>query len=129
LTGNGKVDRKTLAALAAELHLAEQNHEGPSTRTERRLAAAWAEVLGIPGEQIRRRNHFFDLGGTSLSALKLVITLDRALSLKDLFAQPILADQAELIDRRLERATPLIVGSGRCAENSATAAQQDEGRH
>src|SRR5947207_2529741 len=35
LTGNGKVDRKTLAALAAELDVAKQSHEGPSTATER----------------------------------------------------------------------------------------------
>src|SRR5438876_3380488 len=37
-------------------------------------------------------------------------------SFKDLFAQPILADQAELIDRRLGRGVPAVpvpVGSGR----------------
>jgi hypothetical protein len=49
-------------------------------------------------------------------------------SLTDIFAQPVLADQAELIDRWLERGAPVIVGSGRCAEISAIAAQQDEGR-
>jgi len=132
LTGNGKVDRKTLAALAAELDVAEQNHEGPSTATEHRLAAAWAQVLGIPAEQIGRRDQFFDLGGTSLSALKLAIALDRAVSFKDLFAQPILADQAELIDRRLGRglpAAPVPVGSGRCGATGATAARRGEGRH
>lgn len=132
LTSNGKVDRKTLAALAAELYVADQNHEGPSTATERRLAAAWAGVLGIPEEQIGRRGHFFDLGGTSLSALKLLITLDRAVSLKDLFAQPILADQAELIDRRLEQGVPAALvhaGNGRCSATRATAARRDEGRH
>src|SRR5205823_13395164 len=117
LTDNGKVDRKTLTALAAELDVAKQSHEGPSTATERRLAAAWAGVLGLPEEQIGRLDHFFDLGGTSLSALKLAIALERAVSFKDLIAQPILADQAELIDRRLERGVPtgpVPVGSGGC---------------
>jgi amino acid adenylation domain-containing protein len=128
LTGNGKVDKKTLAALAAELDVAEQNHEGPNTATERRLAAAWAKVLGIPKEQIGSRANFLDLGGTSLSALKLVIALGRTVSPKDIFAQPVLADQAELIDRWLERGAPVTVGSGRCAETSAAAAQQDQGR-
>ena len=128
LTGNGKVDKKALAALAAALDVAEQDHEGPGTATERRLAAGWAKVLGIPKEQIGRRANFFDLGGTSLSALKLVIALGRTVSLKDIFAQPVLADQAELIDRWLERGAPVPVGSGRCAETSATAGQQDEGR-
>src|SRR2546425_3576353 len=102
LSDNGKIDKKALTALAGELDVAKQSHELPSTATEHWLAAAWAEVLGIPKGQIGRRDHFFDLGGTSLSALKLAITLDRAVSFKDLIGQPILADQAELIERRLE---------------------------
>ena len=99
LTENGKVDRKALTALAGELDVTEQNHEVPSTATEQRLAAAWANVLGIPKEQIGRRDHFFDLGGTSLSALQLLIALDRAMSFQELAAHPILADQAMLIER------------------------------
>ena len=100
LTDNGKIDRKALTALAGELDVAGQDHDGPSTATEQWLAAAWAEVLGIPKDQIGRRDHFFDLGGTSLSALKLAIALDRAVSFRDLAGHPILAEQATLIDRR-----------------------------
>jgi len=99
LTENGKIDRKALVALAGELAAAEQNHERPSTPTEHRLAAAWAEVLGIPKGQIGRQDDFFDLGGTSLSALRLVIALDRVVGFKELAAHPILADQAALVDR------------------------------
>src|SRR5947209_15573678 len=91
LTDNGKVDKKALAALAGELDVAEQDRDGPRTATEDRLAAAWAEVLGLPQNQIGRRDHFFDLGGTSLSALRLAITLDRAVTLQDLTGHPILA--------------------------------------
>jgi len=114
LTDNGKIDRKALTALAGELDVAEQDHERPSTATERWLAAAWAEVLGIPKDQIGRRDHFFDLGGTSLSAVKLAITLDRAVSFKDLTGAPILADLATLIDGRSEqrlRAAPVALAS------------------
>ncbi len=100
LTDNGKIDRKALMALAGGLDSAEQGHDGPSTATEHRLAAAWAEVLGIPKDQIGRRDHFFELGGTSLSALKLAITLERAVSFKDLINHPILADLATLVDDR-----------------------------
>ena len=103
LTANGKTDRKALTALAGELDVAEQDHDGPSTATEHRLAAAWAEVLGIPKDQIGRRDHFFDLGGTSLSALRLAIKLDRAVSLKDLADHPVLVDLARLIDDRSAR--------------------------
>ena len=108
LTANGKIDRKALTALAAELGVAEQERDGPSTATERRLAAAWAEVLGIPADQIGRRDNFFDLGGTSLSGLRLAIALDRAVSFKDLAGHPILADLAALID---SRKTPGLVAA------------------
>ena len=131
LTGNGKVDRKALTALAAEMDVAEQNHEEPGTATERRLAAAWAKVLGIPQEQIGRRANFFDLGGTSLSALRLVVALGRAVAIKDLMAQPILSDQAELIDRRFQlgiQETPEEIGSGSQVTAAVTAARRSEGR-
>ncbi len=114
LTENGKIDRKALLALAGELDVAEQRHEEPSTATERRLAAAWAKVLGIPKDQIGRRDHFFESGGTSLSALRLAIALDRAVSLKDLNDHPTLADLATLVDNRSaqrRRATPELLPS------------------
>src|SRR5262249_34040439 len=98
LTENGKIDRKALTALAEERDATEPSHDSPGTATEQRLAAAWAGVLGIAKSRIGRRDHFFDLGGTSLSAVKLAIALDRALSLEDLTGHPILADLAALID-------------------------------
>jgi len=100
LTANGKIDRKALMALAAELDVAEQHRDEPSTETEHWLAVAWGEVLGIPADQIGRRDNFFDLGGTSLSGLRLAIALDRAVSFKDLTGHPILADLAALIDSK-----------------------------
>src|SRR5437762_3191202 len=109
LTDNGKIDKRALAALAAQLDVAGQSGDGPGTPTEHRLAAAWAEVLGVPKAQIGRRDHFFDRGGTSLSALKLAVALDRVVSLKDLIGHPMLADQADLIDSRLKREVPAPV--------------------
>jgi AMP-binding enzyme/phosphopantetheine binding protein len=106
LTDNGKIDRKALTALAGELDAAGQDHEGPSTATEHWLAAEWEKVLGIPKEQIGRRDHFFELGGTSLSALKLVITLERAVSFKELASHPILADLATLVDDKVRVVAP-----------------------
>ncbi|WP_018535629.1 non-ribosomal peptide synthetase [Streptomyces sp. HmicA12] len=97
LTGNGKVDRRALTALAEELDSTAT--EPPRTDVERRLAAAWAEVLGVPVERVGRHDHFFDLGGTSLAAVKLVIALDRALTLKDVTRRPVLTDLAALLDR------------------------------
>ncbi|GCB45101.1 non-ribosomal peptide synthetase [Streptomyces sp. NL15-2K] len=70
----------------------------PATPGERRMAAAWAEVLGIPADRIGRLDHFFDRGGTSLAAVKLVIALDRAITLQDVTRRPVLADLAGLLD-------------------------------
>ncbi|WP_327656820.1 non-ribosomal peptide synthetase [Streptomyces sp. NBC_00483] len=96
LTANGKTDRRALTALAEQLA---SGTEPPRTQVERRLAVLWADVLGVPAEHIGRHDHFFDLGGTSLAAVKLAISLDRAITLKDVTRHPVLADLAELLDR------------------------------
>jgi surfactin synthase thioesterase subunit len=69
---------------------------------------AWAKVLGLPQEEISRYDDFFDRGGTSLSAVKLAINLDRAVSLKDVTRSPVLADLAAVVDGRSERHTGLL---------------------
>jgi amino acid adenylation domain-containing protein len=100
LTANGKVDKRTLTALTAEPGATADEPAAPVTPTERRLAAAWAQVLAVPEQQIGRRDSFFDRGGTSLTAVKLAVTLDRAVSLRDLIDHPVLADLAALLDDR-----------------------------
>ncbi|MCU1626855.1 MAG: non-ribosomal peptide synthetase [Pseudonocardia sp.] len=109
LTANSKIDKKALTALAAELDVVEEAYDAPVTEAELRLAAAWATVLGVPQEEIGRRDDFFDRGGSSLSAVKLAVALDRAVSLKDITRNPVLADLAELLDgSRPERRRGLL---------------------
>lgn len=108
LTTNSKIDRKVLRTLAGELDVIQDDFRAPHTPTELRLAAAWAKVLGIPQHRIGRQDHFFDRGGTSLSAVKLAITLDRAVSLKDVTLHPVLADLAGLVDGRSQRRSGLL---------------------
>ena len=108
LTANSKIDKKTLTKLAGQLSGVEDRYDAPNTPTEKRLAAAWAKVLGVSPEQIGRRDHFFDRGGTSLSAVKLAITLDRAVSLKEVTAHPILADLAGIVDGRSNGQSELL---------------------
>ncbi|WP_431949023.1 non-ribosomal peptide synthetase [Actinacidiphila sp. bgisy167] len=113
LTANSKIDRKTLTALAAEQGPEESaaepdGRQTSSTPAERRLAKAWSTVLGIPQERIGRLDHFFDRGGTSLSAVRLAILLDRAISLKDVTAHPVLADLADVVDGRTARRLGLL---------------------
>ncbi|MFD0249899.1 amino acid adenylation domain-containing protein [Streptomyces sp. NPDC127113] len=100
LTPNGKTDRKALAALAEEPGAPGHDDRTPRTPTEERLAAAWADVLGLPPDRIGRGDDFFALGGTSLSAVRLAVALDRVISLRDLTGHPALAELARLLDTR-----------------------------
>ena len=98
LTANGKIDRKQLRSTATTMDSADESVEPPTTPTEQRLASAWATVLGIPEGRIGRQDNFVDLGGTSLSAVRLAVALDRKVSLKDVTSHPVLADLAALVD-------------------------------
>ena len=117
LTENGKIDRKALTALARDLDARAPETDAPATPTEQWLAHAWARILGIPTGRVGRRDNFFELGGTSLSAVKLAVALNRALSFKDIAGAPALADQAALIDERGVQAGPrtVLAASGSCA--------------
>lgn len=96
LTSNGKTDRRALRALAGGLAVApDDSRDGPRTEDERRLAEAWAAVLGIPVEGIGQHDNFFDLGGTSLSAVRLVIRMERSVVLRDVHENPTLAGLAK----------------------------------
>ena len=69
LTRNGKVDRRALRDPAVE----PQNASGsiaPRDCLELRVARLWEDVLGVA--QVGVRDDFFDLGGHSLRALRLV---------------------------------------------------------
>lgn len=71
------------------------------TRTEHELAEIWAEVLKI--DKVRRDENFFNLGGDSLLATKVVLAARRRWQIKFtvrvLIDKPVLADLAEHIDR------------------------------
>ncbi|MFE1764832.1 amino acid adenylation domain-containing protein [Streptomyces angustmyceticus] len=119
LTANGKVDKKALAALAEADDTAEDGGRPPGTPAEERLAAAWAEVLGIPPDRIGGQDDFFALGGTSLSAVKVAIRLERLVSPRDLAQHPVLADLARLVESRTAAgsAPPTTRPEGRAPEH------------
>ena len=113
LTANGKIDTKALTTMAAELAVTDEDeYATPITPTEVRLAAVWETVLGVPADQIGRQGHFFDLGGSSLSAVKLAVALDRVVSLKDVIRHPVLAELAELLDSRQASIEEPVDGEG-----------------
>jgi amino acid adenylation domain-containing protein len=69
LTPSGKIDRRALPDPEDVRAEAETTFLAPRTRTERRLADAWREVLRV--EQVGVDDNFFDLGGHSLLVTQL----------------------------------------------------------
>ena len=120
LTGNGKIDKKALAKLAAAAAEPAEDAAEPVTATERRVAAAWTRILGVRPEQVGRFSHFFDSGGTSLSAVRMVVALDRAVSLKELTRHPVLADLAAVLDGRRPDSSGLLQPLSQPAQPRAT---------
>ncbi len=106
LTPNGKLDRRALPAPGAVAAAGE--HEPPATPAERALAAIWERLL--ERAPIGRRDSFFDLGGHSLLATRMLARvreeMGTALSLRELFAAPTLAELARAAERSAGPAQP-----------------------
>ncbi len=84
LTPNGKLDRDALPAPSFEAH----DLVPPQTELEAKLAEIWQDVLQLPAVGINQ--NFFDLGGDSLSALRVLTRLrrlfpDKRITIVDLF--------------------------------------------
>ncbi|WP_395367640.1 amino acid adenylation domain-containing protein [Streptomyces sp. YH02] len=89
LSDNGKVNRAALPA-PDEVAVEGAGFVAPRDEVERRLAEIWAEFFGVT--EIGVTASFFDLGGDSLLAVRLMARiargLGRSLPLSSLFARP-----------------------------------------
>ena len=99
LNPNGKVDRAALPEPGAKREPAQPGALEPSTPTEKVLASIWCELLDVA--DVRRDDSFFDLGGQSLLATRLVSRIRETWGvdarLRAVFDAPVLADLAGLV--------------------------------
>lgn len=99
LTLNGKIDRNGLPEPPKEI-LESGDGEAPRTNTERAISAIWSDLLKLDGLTIH--DDFFDFGGDSLSAVRLLVQLQNAfginLELASLFERPTIAGLSEVVD-------------------------------
>jgi amino acid adenylation domain-containing protein len=98
MTPNGKVDRRSLPEPPQTRQEAEAI-VAPRDEAELQLANIWEKVLGI--QPIGIRDNFFDLGGNSLLALRLVPQVEKAfkknLPLATFFQNPTIEQLAKIL--------------------------------
>ncbi|WP_142400049.1 non-ribosomal peptide synthetase, partial [Mycobacterium marinum] len=115
LTVNGKLDRRALPApdytTSAQAYLAPQ---GP---VEEVLASLYAQILG-GSDRVSAADSFFELGGDSLSAMRLIAaantTLHAGLRVADVFEAPTITALAELVGTTTTtQAVPALIAGER----------------
>ena len=99
LTPTGKVDRSALPAPSRTRPELNTIFVAPRTLLEKELAQVWAEILKL--DLVGIYDNFFDLGGHSLGATRVVSHVIRTFQvdvpLQALFAAPTVAEMAALI--------------------------------
>ncbi|KAJ5414300.1 non-ribosomal peptide synthetase [Penicillium cosmopolitanum] len=108
-TVNGKTDRKLLRQMGSQFSIqqlaelnarTEQTKPQPTTSAELCLQRLWAQTLNLPEERVGIDDNFFQLGGDSISAMRLV-GLARtegipSLTVAEVFRLPSLCELARL---------------------------------
>ncbi len=100
LTPGGKIDRRALPSPEKNFS---QEVTPPRGETEKRIAALWAHELGLTLGEAGVDHNFFQLGGHSLSAVRLAARIQAELnvdiSLAHIFKTPTIRGLARYIDR------------------------------
>ncbi|KAF9768168.1 Nonribosomal peptide synthetase 9 [Fusarium sp. DS 682] len=108
LTISGKTDRRKLRELAQTITTAhlemvngvEKEKEQPRNERERLLQATWAAVLQRKASTIGIHDHFFKIGGDSLSAMKVVAAArsrQLIITVGDILGNPTIASLAKCL--------------------------------
>jgi amino acid adenylation domain-containing protein len=75
LNQNGKVDRKALPDPGTDRPEIQSTFEAPASDLEEDLCKIWQEVLNV--DHIGVQDDFFELGGSSLTALQMIIRVEK----------------------------------------------------
>lgn len=109
---DGRIDRQALADEHAAQLRGAAGGAAPQTDTEQRLLAIWRDIL--PARRIGIHDSFFQLGGNSLGATRLLSRLRQdlrvALDMRELFAHATVHALAGLVDRKQPNAQPAADG-------------------
>jgi len=99
LTPNGKLDRKALPEPDKLRPQLDTWYAAPRSPTEEQLAGIWSQVLSL--DRVGVHDNFFDLGGHSLAATRVVSRVIKQFQLEvplqSLFQSPTVAEMAAVI--------------------------------
>ncbi|RBL90283.1 non-ribosomal peptide synthetase [Chitinophaga flava] len=99
LNANGKIDKKQLPPPTAGHSGSTTEYVAPRNDTEQQLQYIWQEMLGK--EKISVQDNFFDLGGHSLKAMRLISRINAdfqvQLNIQGIFRRPTIEGVAEQI--------------------------------
>ena len=100
LTANGKIDDKALPQPCADDWFAGE-YIAPRNDTESRIAEIWAQVLQIEPAHVGATADFFESGGNSLLAMRVVARVREVMGMEvgvaDLLANPVLGRFADAV--------------------------------
>ncbi len=113
LTTNGKLDKKSLPDPEIQ---AGESYVAPRKATEEQLVSIWSSILGVATEELGVNGNFFVSGGDSMKAIRLVSTINKALSIElslhDLFQNPSVALLSEFIENsKVDAGASLAISS------------------
>ncbi len=104
MTPSGKLDKKVLP-LPVKNEKNGNSITTPQSKTEYRLCQVWTTVLAI--DEVGTRQSFFEVGGHSLRAIRLISAIEREFGIKivleDVFVHSTIAEQARLIENKDHR--------------------------
>ncbi|WP_287384535.1 non-ribosomal peptide synthetase [Gordonia sp. (in: high G+C Gram-positive bacteria)] len=124
LSASGKTDRRALPAVGAGG--ADREFVAPETGREQVLAAVFAELLGV--DEVSVAESFFDLGGNSLSAMRLAARASDALgvevSVRDVFDAPSVRELIVAVAGNSAALAPITAADPRPAHIPLSFAQQ-----
>jgi amino acid adenylation domain-containing protein len=100
LTPNGKVDKAALPK--PDSSSIQGDYVAPATETEYSLAQIWSKLLKLKVEEISTTANFFDVGGHSLLAIRLMSeikrTLEQEINIYQLFEHVSIKSMASILD-------------------------------
>ena len=134
LNPNGKIDKPALPFPdTAQLAVSEPRQEGAVSATEEAMRSIWARILPNAPSPIPLDDNFFDLGGHSILATRLIFEIRKSFVVEAplglVFDKPTIKGLATAVDELRNTDLGIAYKAGASTPSPTAAAKLDVGRH